>query len=376
LLLEPEEVNALVDCMAALDESQAAEVAVLWLQDQMASTESEPHALANVAMRAARIDPEAVTAMVADLEQRWLEARVDEAGDLRAIEAIAETYFAVGDPDKGREWIMRAYAALVGSEESRASVEVDQLASLAGLMQRHGLTGRGTGYAAFASALVVKACEDGLKSNWFRMQSLASLLCTVEARETLRDGLLDPAGSPRSGIAQLLSWAHRYQEDVHTWNEFLEGKVEQASGDAKALWLLARAYSESTVIAEPNPLAGQTWLNQALAASNTDSVRLLVLGELARGYVAIQKPEMAIDLLESATGQMSSEEGRGELEALQVRMETAAARAEIERTRDLAHRAARSKAVWRAELERRLERARAEGNDEAIARYSGLLEQR
>jgi len=374
LLLEPEQVDRLVRCLAVLDEAQAGEVAVLWLTEKAPSAKEEPLALASVAMRGARIDPESVAPMIGDLEQAWLESGAEKAGELQTVRTIVETYRALDDPEKARQWVMRAYAAAVGSEENRAAVSVNHLAALAGLMRRHGLTAVGKGYPAFAAALAREGREESLKKGWFTTPYLAAPLGTVEARQILQEALLDPQGNPRQGVARVLSWAYRQQGDFEAWEDLLDQRTGQTSGDTKALWLLARAYAESTGLAEPNPLVGRKWLDQALAAARTDPVRLLALDELTRGYVKIQRHQTAIDLLESVAGQMGTEEGREHLEALQAQMETTAAEAEIRRTRDRAIREARVKAAWRAELESRLKRARARDDREAVERYGRLLE--
>ncbi len=374
LVLAPEDVDALVGCLAHLDEAQAAEVAVHWLANQASSARDEPLALANIAMRAAKVEPETVAPMMDGLEQMWLESGAAEAGDLDAVEAIGQTYRSVGNSEKANQWVMRAYGAVIGSEESRATVEIDQLTRLAVLMREQGLTDVGTGYTAFAAALGVKARDGTLEGRWFRMRNLAAPLGTVETRQILEEELLDAQGNPRQGVAQVLSWTYHHLGEIEAWKDMLDQKAAQTSGDAKALWLLARSYAQSTVLVEPNPLIGEKWLSQALAASATDTVRLLALDELARGYMMIQKHETAIGLLESVAGQIDTDEGRERFEALQARVQTSAVRAESHRIRDLAIREARAKTAWRSELERRLDRARSEGDAEAVGRYSRLLE--
>jgi hypothetical protein len=156
------------------------------------------------------------------------------------------------------------------------------------------------------------------------------------------------------------------------WCDFLDSNTEQASGDVKALWLLTRAGVASGLLSKPNPLAGQKWLDQALAAAASDTLRLRVLRVLVDGYIYVNSYVRPIGLLDSIAGQFGAE-GRAEVEAMRKEIKEAGERYASAKALHDTEAAVTARTAWQQEIQKRLERARQRGNAEEIRRYEAMI---
>jgi len=329
--MKRDKAAAVAQCLAPLDQEVAAQIAVVWLRAHDLLQVKESQKLSSLARLAVSI-PEGKDLLVT-LDEAWIAADAEERFGLNTIWDIMRTWATAGEPDKVREWVTRAYNVRLGTEEARSSAKIGMLTRLADLMVMGGLTGKGKGYAAFASSLARCARERGLQSANFKF--LGYPLGTPESRERLRQELVDVDGMPRLGVAKTLAWAHRHVDEMKRWCGYLEEKVGQSSGDAKALWLAAKGYAATLLPKRPIPLRSRQWLNQALAAAESERARLAILKEFAGFYRAIGQPGDGVEMLESLKQQFGAE-ALAEVEKFQcglrrqeARQVAAAARSEV-----------------------------------------------
>jgi hypothetical protein len=276
---------------------------------------------------------------------------------------------AVDNLPKVQEWTLKAYQAVLGSEEAREKVTVLELQGLAHWLYYEQMTGEGKGYPAFAQALARQARQGTLVAS--EPESLGGVLGTPETRQLLRDEVVDAQGSPRLEVVKILASAYRKTGELAAWLKFLGDRLAaiKDEGDIKALWLLARAYTESVQCQPPVMLRGQEWLEGALKTATSGSLQLEAFQDLVRGYVFIGKYDEALKRLDNPGGLLGGPEFAASLALL---------RGEVEETRyrrDLEDQAAKGRAVaaYREELRRRLDKAKAQQDAAEVARYTQLL---
>lgn len=187
---------------------------------------------------------------------------------------------------------------------------------------------------------------------------------------------------PGFAIEVLTVWHTRQQmPDPHTaaprktvdrWRTFLESKAAEKglSGDEKARWYMARAFTEELAYWEPTPLLGRNWLERALETAESEPLRVEIVQWMAQGLTVMRQFSEARDWLAKAGDQAGSPAAMRRLE--QTRQQIAAG----ERGRRAIEAAAEEESRKRqiAELERRLAQARESGHREKIARYERLLQ--
>lgn len=202
---------------------------------------------------------------------------------------------------------------------------------------------------------------------------MARHIRTPSERAKLLSVLSGEDGRCNERVGRLLGFVHKEAGESAQWCAFLDAKLSEETlrGDPKVGWLVMRAYAEELRDkGEPVPMAGREWLEEALAAAESEPVRLRVLGELAARLAAWGKAQELDSLLESLSGQFESEEARASFtrwrdEASQIEEHYAAQeRAQKEG----------AFAAYVEELERRLESARASGAAYEVSRYQTLLE--
>jgi len=244
------------------------------------------------------------------------------------------------------------------------------------------LTQPGTSYPAYAMALARLAKEGKLpetEPKWIVQWSVP--LGTPETQQTVQAELVDGQGIPRLVVTEILARAFRKTGKLDEWRGFLDGKVaaEGLSGDVKACWLLARGYVESIAKAHtPHiryPLIGREWLDQALAAAESPSLRFRAVGEIVRGYAAIGRHDQGLAVLDSVAGQFADTDAAKDVNVLRKEIERAKVDHLAALARYKAEHAQRIAKARQRELKRRLAKARARGRRDMIERYEKLLQQ-
>jgi hypothetical protein len=267
---------------------------------------------------------------------------------------------AVGNFGKLEEWGTKAYESVLGTEEARSAASMERLEQIARLLYHYSLSGKGKAFPGFVQAIARHARQGTLKP--VHVVAFASFLGTPEMRQTLQTELLDTQGSPRLPVAKVLSWAYRDAKEMKPWRTYVQERIATAvDADAKALWTIVKADVEVLLPEQPEPLRRQRWLNEALASTSSENVRLTVLGELADSYRECNAHSAAVDLLESVKGQFS-QEGAASIGRLQESLKNEDAKW---RGQESARQAVRDGAIRKgrlAYLQRCLTRAEATGN--------------
>jgi hypothetical protein len=237
-------------------------------------------------------------------------------------------------------------------------------------MHEGGLIANGKAFPAFATALARLARDGAVETEypWWP----GAMLATPELRQAVRDQLVDAEGLPRLGVAKVLASAYGCYGETKAWCDFLEATIAKTQDDTKAMWLLARAYSESASMPEPDPLAGRKWFDQALAAAKSDGLRFRVVQDLVRGEMTCRQYKIASSLLESVAGQFASTQGAA-IDALRQAIVQGDYECRLAREQYFAASRAESRAAWEGEIQRRVEEGKQNGRPEEADRYSKML---
>jgi hypothetical protein len=265
--------------------------------------------------------------------------------------------------------------SIANSPAKLAGAGVDDLREIGRgiLAAQGGQEGAAVGYAAFAQRLAQLARDGALADMpWTTADLLAIPLGTPETRQVLQNELTDEAGIVRLGAAEILAFCYRRSNTLPAWQASLAAQAEEAQGDAKAMWLLAEGCADSVVPHQPSPMRGKVKRQQALAVAESETTRLVAVREIARAYIEAGLHGDALEMIDSVAAQFhgaaldSVEELRSAVAAeksayLQRRL---AAKQELQRSRE---------SNVQRELNRRLAKARADGDLARVRRLEALL---
>ena len=370
--LTSREVNRLIQSLRLLDNSQAVRLVSAWFRDCEDWVNSPVADLLSVGLWSAMNNVGDKSKIIGDLDDA-LSGRLGELS-WRHYLYMGNIWLAVPDKAKAQQWVMRGYELAFGTEESRASIDSNSLKFLGQYLDNVELTGEGKAYPAFAAVLAELAKKDELSPDkWWRYGYYAAPLGTPEMRNVLRAELTDANGAPRAAVAKVLAMAYRESGELKSWQGFLDERISSTSGDTKALWLLARSFAESIVPHEVSPLRGKQWLDQALASAESVGVRFEALSEIVNGYADIGKHDTGLQLLDSMSGQFSGTAGAEDVEALKESIKKAKIEYVAASKRYVEEMLAERERLTEAELQRRLDAAIKDDDEEAIRRYEQLL---
>ena len=246
--------------------------------------------------------------------------------------------------------------------------------NLAHLIKDARRTGNAELVSAFATA-VVNALKGGMEFPDDHHPYLLRFAFKADAaQQQLRQHVTDAEGAPRYSIAKMLAWAYAYTGKMESWLAYLDQKVGQTTGDRKASWLIARAYAQAVRSGRGYvPVAGETWLKQALEASATKPMKLVCVRILATDYAIARYEDKAKELIGSVKGQFAEGPEAAELALIEKSVEERVAdiRRRAEAHEQRAPEAAKQAHI--AELKRRLAKAQDKGDTQAVQRYERLL---
>lgn len=374
LVLEAVRVLCLVESLDPLVEEDAAEVAYTWISGSALVAAAPREALCHIAGKGVAYQgvPLADRRRMAGLVEGIVRASPEPPQRWQEFLAVMCLWNAVADQAKTQEWTMRGYQAVLGSAEARESVSMATLEELAHWLYHTMMTGEGKGYPAFAEALARHA-RQGTLNPGSSADDIAAVLGTPETRALLEAELVDARGDPRLGVAKILAWVRRNEGKLRDWNAFVDGRMAGASGDTKALWLAAKGWTAALASDPPYPQRRVRWLNEAMAAAQSEPARLVIVGEFVGYYRQISRPGVAAEMLESIKGQFGAEAGavvagiQGELQGEE--QERLAQEAKAGAAAEIGLTEARIK-LFRS----RLERARSEGDAQAAADIEAAIQ--
>jgi hypothetical protein len=146
----------------------------------------------------------------------------------------------------------------------------------------------------------------------------------------LRVAVHDEDGNIHLAVARGGAWAARTAGEIPQWQQLLDGKLSEPglAGDRRARWLLARGYLEELRHDPPAPLAGKGWLDQSLAAAESEQALLECVQWLAVRYVAASRFSEAETMLLSMERRFDGDELRLQLRQMREGLPAAAATAQ------------------------------------------------
>ncbi|MCC5828167.1 MAG: hypothetical protein JJU36_01850, partial [Phycisphaeraceae bacterium] len=363
--------------LASVDRPASHELTLRWLKHCPALADvsaGELAVLTRRALSAASLDAAQRMALAEALEA-LMKANLDEAAplDFEANIAVLRMWRAVDNREKAIEWTLRSVDRLVGTAEARQQANVRQLELAADYLVTYGLYGEEHPHDALAMAVAHQAAEGKLDVR--QPDVIARATSAPGSHQIVEAALSDPQGHPRPGVAEVLAWGARYAGTLEAWKKQLDERVDQEGlgGDGRALWLLARGYASAVGQVRFAPLAGETFYAQAMAEADTEAVRLLAVERLIDGRAWDGEFERAMQLIDSVTGQFTDESIVQKLadrkQRLQVALNRASNRAELSMQQAATH----TDPAWRAEIERRLQRAIDRNDQQRIRRYQRQL---
>ncbi len=336
--LKARDMNELTRALSCLDRGQAARLVSEWFKNYKDWAKSPIGDLILTGTLTASNDQADRKQIVTRLAEVWL-ARSGELSCWQCFFA-GGAWLSVPDVSKARQWMMRGYESAVGTEQARAAADATTLISLGYYLRLRGidLTGEGKGYPEFAAVLARLAGQGKIPvDERQRYQYYAAPLGTSQTRLTVRAELTDAEGNPRPIVAKILAIAYRNAGELKAWQTSLDEKIAATNGDAKARWLIARAFAESIIPSEPSPLRGRKWLEEAIKTAGSSSCRFAALQELALAYADVGRSDKALAVIDSAAGRFAGAKAAADLEALrqEVRQTKATVEADWARMRKL-----------------------------------------
>ena len=214
------------------------------------------------------------------------------------------------------------------------------------------------------------------------MATLITQQAPAQARELLERLSQQADGRCVLPMAYTLAYSQFGKGKLKEWIALLDQKLADPSlvGDRRVNWLIARAFTEEfdpasariypTYYGIPfqDPMHGMSYLNEALKAAETPTVKLRVAQEIAGRWVHRQNYQAAKDLLKTIEPIASAEQPKVVAGLLQ---QIDGFIANLERSQaDQTSIARRTRLI---ELERRRDQALKHGDDKAADRYETLI---
>ena len=252
-------------------------------------------------------DPEA-NALLAQLDAHYRAGQIDS----KTCSEVARVSRSRGNGEIMEQWAVRACTKLIADKGQ--DLKVGHMVEMVNLFQELHLSG---GYPEFTSMMVTLARNGSLDAGeWDHSPAtsrmLGRLLLTHECRQALRLRIEDARGWVRPGVAEPLTWAYRNSRAIGEWTEYLDQKIASTEGDAKAHWLIARAYTQAvTVNHGTDPLEARELLNQALSEAASVEGRLYVARRIAMAYAFFTERKKGEAFLKSIEGQFTGEGAAG-----------------------------------------------------------------
>lgn len=183
-------------------------------------------------------------------------------------------------------------------------------------------------------------------------------------------------------VAYILAASYHGRGRLHEWTAYLDDRLSNKSlgGDQRVNWLIARAEAEEIrylpqeldielgVHVHSRALDGRGYLDQALQAAQSPTVKTRVAQEIVARLVWGSQFQAAHDLLTQTASSLPSDQ-QEILTALQTQVSSLMA-SQQEATKD---QAAAAREAYVSTLRKRRDQASARGDTAAVSRYSGLI---
>jgi|WetSurMetagenome_2_1015567.scaffolds.fasta_scaffold09763_3 hypothetical protein len=313
------DLRDLAAAISVVDEKAAAALALACISDPAKQPNLIAADLAVLSWYAVPgTDRQTMTGVMTNLDKAWQASDAKTPLEVATVSQIARSWRMAGNAAKAEEWALRTYGARVGSETARQATDLPTLRQVADCVLQYAPPSAGRQYVGFSAALSQKIGQ-GAAIPAADASVYGAAMATPDAQQALRADLVDKQGRPNLAVARVLSWAALSSDTTTAWRTQADEQVTGASGDAKALWLVVRAYAQSVNSNGFNAVAGKPILDKALAAAATDGTRLTVLREIADYHRAMLSPGTAATIVASIKGQFG-EKTVADVNALQAQL--------------------------------------------------------
>ena len=194
-----------------------------------------------------------------------------------------------------------------------------------------------------------------------------------DAEEIWKSNLPLPNGDCNLTLAYATCYAAKYSDRNTRVREFLDKSLqnEELTGDQRATWLFARAYAEEVSIANlARPGRGMPFLQQALAAAESNGYRFWAMQEIVTRLITVDRCHQAASLIKSMQGQFTDKAQQDLMTSWLKLCETMPAHyAQVRRDAEN-----EATMAYIAELQNRIKQAQDSGDAAQAARYGQIVE--
>ncbi len=251
---------------------------------------------------------------------------------------------------------------------------IEELAVIGFQMRSHGMNHAAA--QAIADYVIEQAARGELEEHpvYWRNRGVAWLIQTPQQRERLFETMKQAKAGPTPAVSLIMARAHREHGQYDDYMNRLDDQLEVGGhqGDVLARWYIARALASyvDANYSELNRLRGKRYLDQALAAAQSEAARLEVVDQIAKAYGYTGHAVEGQSFLSSIRPTFEGEKAEQELDRLEKYLagvtqaqKLAEDREQRERDQD-----------WRAGIEKKLAEATEKGNQQAARHYQRLLD--
>jgi len=189
-----------------------------------------------------------------------------------------------------------------------------------------------------------------------------------------------PDGSCCLPVAYTLGYSYLMQDKLDEWIALLDAKLAQntLTGDRRANWLIARAHADEIrlgtrdpfMLVVDRPLDGRDHLDLAYLTAEDPDVKLRITREIVGRLAATTQFDMARSMLDKAAGTASADRASDIAE-----WRDSVAKLQEEYTAAEAASADNVKKSYIESLQRRRDKAAADGNTKAVSRYDAMIKE-
>jgi hypothetical protein len=187
-------------------------------------------------------------------------------------------------------------------------------------------------------------------------------------------------GSCSLPVAYTLGYSYLMQDKLDEWIALLDAKLAQntLTGDRRANWLIARAHADEIrlgtrdpfMLVVDRPLDGRDHLDLAYLTAEDPDVKLRITREIVGRLAATTQFDMARSMLDKAAGTASADRASDIAE-----WRDSVAKLQEEYTAAEAASADNVKKSYIESLQRRRDKAAADGNTKAVSRYDAMIKE-
>jgi hypothetical protein len=264
----------------------------------------------------AKVPREALT----KLTPRWEKSYQNRKLSWQQCIQVAWVHLFDNNAKLGQKWVRRALgkAAREAKPGEGMALELASIATKSGVISEHNGSRE---YTAIVAGLAAKGTLGG---PYYDPKEWAVALRDPLSRRVLEKSLVGKDGQPRLDVGELLGHVYRSIGEKDEWVEKLQAKMGRATdSDTRALWLGVTAQAKGLVPAGREGIPGKADLLKALGIARSQSVRLALLGKLARCYAGIGMHKKGLAAIRSMKNQFS-QEYREKLTALESQLKKGA----------------------------------------------------